>query len=364
MQEPTHDFVLANEQSNQTLKKFDQSRIYSFLNVAFLDVGQGDSTVIILPDGRSAILVDCPENQVSVVFDFLEVHRIQVIEYAFITHSHFDHAGGMVDLINLFRSEGGEAHYLAYLHDQPVSDDKDERKKYRHLLRGLAKIERMGTQEFYPYASDRIAKIDEISLQVLHPTRADCSDALAMSNRDEARNHISVVLCIEYAGCRMLLGADVQGQGWTWIADRHADLQADIFKFPHHGAWYEEGILIPELLDRVRPKYVIVSVGTRNNYNHPSENTFKELRKRSETLRFLCTQATFQCHPDFNRIRKQIFSLLPSDNKFGSSQCDEKSCPCAGTILARISESGIAITPTTEEHLLIINQFDTPQCHP
>ncbi|MFQ6041585.1 MAG: ComEC/Rec2 family competence protein, partial [Candidatus Poribacteria bacterium] len=233
-------------------------------------------------------------------------------------------------------------------------------KEYRHLLRGLAMIERMGIQPFYPYASDRIVEIDGISLQILHPTRADCSDALAMANR----NDISVVLRIEYAGCRVLLGADVQGQGWSWIANRDIDLQADILKFPHHGAWYDRGMLIPELLNRIHPGYVIISVGTRNNYNHPSENTFKELRKHSETLRFLCTQATFQCHSGFDCIREQIFSLLPPDNQLGFSQHDEKACPCAGTISVRISDSGIVVTPTTEEHTLIINHFNTPQCCP
>ena len=181
----------------------------SVLNVAFLDVGQGDSTVIILPDNRSAILVDCPENRAPVVFDFLEAHRIQVIERAYITHSHFDHTGGMVDLINQFRSEGGEVHYLDYLHDQPLSNDKHERKKYRHLLRGLTKIGKTGTNLHYPDAYDEIIKIDDVLLQVLHPTQADCSHALAVANR----NDISVVLRIEYAGRRVLLGADVQGQG-------------------------------------------------------------------------------------------------------------------------------------------------------
>lgn len=327
------------------------------LNVAFLDVGQGDSTVIILPDSQSAILVDCPESQAPMVFDFLEAHRIQVIKYAFITHSDLDHAGGMVDLINQFHSEGGEVRYLAYLHDRLSSG-----KKYIDLLRGLAKIGRTGIQEFHPYASDKIVKIDEISLQVLHPTRADCSDALALANR----NDISVVLRVEYADRRVLLGADVQGQGWSWIANRHIDLQADILKFPHHGAWYDKGMLIPELLDTIRPGYVIISVGTRRKggYIHPSEKTFTELRTRYKTLRFLCTQATFQCHSDFNCIREQIFSFLPPDSQVGASRHDEKACPCAGTIFARISNSGIVVTPNTKEHTLIINHFNTPQCRP
>lgn len=323
----------------------------SSLNVAFLDVGQGDSIVIVLPDGQSAILVDCPEGQAPVVFDFLEAHRIQIIEYAFITHSDIDHAGGMVDLINQF---GGEVRHLAYLHDRTSRG-----KKYRVLLQGLAQIDNSATKEFYPYYP-RVEKIDDVWLQVLHPTRADCSDTLADGNQ----NDISVVLRIEYAGYRVLLGADVQGQGWSWIADRYEDLQADIFKFPHHGKWYENGMLIPELLEQVSPEYVIISVGTTNNYNHPSESTFKELRKRHENLKLLCTQATSQCRSDLDCIRKQVLSLLPSDSQIGSSKHNERSCPCAGTILARISDSGIVVTPTVGEHQVIVNQFDTPQCFP
>jgi hypothetical protein len=241
------------------------------------------------------------------------------------------------------------------LHDRLSSGTK-----YIDLLRGLARIDRTGIQPFYPYASGKIVAIDGISLQILHPTRADCSDALAMANR----NDISVVLRIEYAGRRILLGADVQGQGWSWIANRYTDLQADIFKFPHHGAWYDRGMLIPELLDRIRPSYVIISVGTGNNYNHPSEKIFAKLRTHHATLRFLCTQATSQCHSNFNCIRKRIFSILSPNSQISFSRHDEKSCPCAGTIFAQIGNSGIVITPTIEEHKLIITNFDTPQCRP
>ncbi len=66
------------------------------VRVAFLDVGQGDSTVIVLPDQTTAIVVDCPSKKVTI--DYLEENGIVRLSHVFVSHSDSDHIGGMVDL--------------------------------------------------------------------------------------------------------------------------------------------------------------------------------------------------------------------------------------------------------------------------
>ena len=71
------------------------------LSAIFLDVGQGDSTIVSLPDG-GGVLVDCPAGSAPIVVDHLESAQITSLELVVISHSDLDHAGGVVDTIRGF----------------------------------------------------------------------------------------------------------------------------------------------------------------------------------------------------------------------------------------------------------------------
>ena len=319
----------------------------------FLDVGQGDSTLVVLPEG-GGVLVDCAAGSAPNVVDHLEQAQVTNLELLAITHSDLDHAGDCIDVIKGFQ---GQTLKLAFLPDRTLDSNRQANSKYRVLLRDMAAQLRRGTEFWMPYA-EKVIHFGDVAVSVLHPTPADHLEALAQGNRNDS----SVVLRIDYEGARILLGADVQRQGWQWMVDRNEDLKADVFKFPHHGAWYDEEPSLSQILDRVDPEVVVISVGSTNGYGHPSPETLRLLRSRQDRVRFVCTQVTSRCHGDPEAMATQVRELLPPESRGRHSSQTRRSCPCAGNVMIRISSNGIEINPTPEQHSRVIDLFERPQC--
>ena len=323
------------------------------LLMTFLDVGQGDSTIAVLPDG-GAVLVDCPAGSAPTVVDYLESAEITSLELVVITHSDIDHAGGVVQVIKSFR---GPTQRIAFLLDRVLKPDPLTEKKYNVMLRELSQLLRDGIMCSEPYAGQAI-QFGDVAVSVLHPSRADRLQALAQRNP----NDCSVVLRVEYAGHRVLLGADVERTGWHWMVERSEGLKADIFKFPHHGAWHDGEPNLRQILDLVDPSIVVISVGSTNGYGHPSGETLRLLRSLHTTVRFVCTQATTRCHGDPGAISHQVAGLLPNESLGRQSSRNSRSCPCAGNVSVRIANDGVTVSPTPAQHKRVIDLFDNPQC--
>ena len=323
------------------------------LLITFLDVGQGDSTVVVLPDG-GGVLVDSAAGSAPLVVDYLERAQVNSLELVVITHSDLDHAGDVIEVINGFQ---GPIRRIAVLPDRVLKTDPQANRKYRVMLRELAQLLRNGVTYWEPYAGQMI-QLGDIVVSALHPSQADHFDALSQGNQ----NDCSVTLRLEYSGARILLGADVQRQGWQWMVDRNTDLKADIFKFPHHGAWYDGDPSLSQVLELVDPSVVVISVGSKNGYGHPSIETLRLLRSLQTRVRFVCTQATNQCHGELEAAATHVRVLLPPDSSGGNSLQARQSCPCAGNVTVRISSNGVAISPTPEEHSRVIELFEKPQC--
>ena len=321
--------------------------------MTFLDVGQGDATVAILPEG-GAVVVDCPAGSAPLVVDHLERAQVSMLELVVITHSDLDHAGGVVDVIKGFQ---GQTQTLVVLPDRVRKADPQADRRYRLLLRDLAQLLRAGIEYLSPYPGD-VIPLGGAEVSILHPSPADRLEALSRGSP----NDCSVVLKLECSETRILLGADVQRQGWQWMIERSADLKADVFRFPHHGAWYEGEPALGHVLDLVDPTMVVISVGSTNGYGHPSMETFRLLRSRGIKVRFACTQATSRCHRDLEAIAPRVRGLLPIESQGGHSFQNRQTCPCAGSVAVRISGDVVATSPTLEQHDRVIDLFDEPQC--
>jgi hypothetical protein len=178
-----------------------------------------------------------------------------------------------------------------------------------------------------------------------------------------AANDASYVLRVTYAGHSVLLAADVEGSGWDAMLNRQTNLHADVFKLPHHGGWPSTGLGVEDLLNLVKARYVVLSVGSTNPYQHPATRTLAVLRSHAITrqMRFLCTQATPQCHRNGPLPAAEAISILCSD---GDEVVARKAgwCPCAGTVTAILNRSAVTLFPTVAAHDQVIDLFSTPQC--
>lgn len=283
--------------------------------VAFLDVGQGDAAVLVLP-GSSSVVVDCPSGKAQVIIDYLEAEGITNLSYVFLTHTDEDHFGGVVNLLENFQ-QIGEIGTVAYNLDT-LGVGEGRRKA---VLQGLVKLVRRDGLKITKPITGMQWKIKDMVVDVLHPDPLDLDQAHLNENPNDA----SIVLRLTFDKYRVLLTGDVQAQGWNWMTERSTDLQADILKFPHHGAWYEPNSGQPsleEILQQINPSVTILSVGSNNRHGHPHPKTI-ELLCSSPSIEFAHTQPTGRCY-SVVKTKRGPFS-------------------CSGTIEAIIDETGIDI---------------------
>jgi len=331
------------------------------VTVSFLDVGQGDSAVVIFPNRHRAAIVDVGDT--STVLKFLEKHGISAICYLIISHFDVDHAEGAADLINQF---SGEIGCVYYNWDRLVEPGRRKR-SFRLLLQDLLDVtNRRGVNISDGRPDIPVPEVDRVRGKMLHPTKAD----LERATIDEEPNEGCIVVLLEFEGWRVLLGADVGTKGWDIMARRGEDLRAHVLKYPHHGSWVTLGeARVPgemgaeKLLRMVSPRWVVISVGSTNPHGHPSPNTL-ELIGRREGVRVLCTEATDVCIKSVDTARSKVLNLVSPECRPAYSENEPGACPCAGTVTIRMTGSGVKVIPDPDSHLRIMRCFESPSCLP
>jgi competence protein ComEC len=237
------------------------------LEVTAIDVGQGDSLLVVGPTGR-AMLIDAggptgaaanAENAAvnasafdigeEVVSPYLWSRQIRRLDVVALTHAHSDHLGGMPAVLRNFRPR-----------ELWVAVDPDSA-PYRSLLAEAASL---GIRVRHLRAGDRIAW-DSLDLTVLAPT-------LAYANLGPPINNDSLVLRMVFGRASALLEGDAEAPSErTMAADslsgRGFPLGPDtLLKVGHHGS---RTSTTPEFLAQVTPQDAVISVGRNNTFGHP-----------------------------------------------------------------------------------------------
>jgi competence protein ComEC len=218
--------------------------------LTFLDVGQGDSTLVEMPGGqtlvvdgggvRSGALTESGGFRVGedVVSSYLFSRRFRRLDVLVLSHAHHDHLDGLFDLIRNFRV--GEV----WLGPNPMTP------RYREFL---DLIYTRGIPIRHVRAGDTLGRFT-----VLHPPRAQIVG-------NEVRNDDSVVLGLRWAGRRALLTGDLESDlevpDWTEVA---------LLKVPHHGS--------ADTALGVRAGVPVISVGRTNAFGHPAASRLPALR--------------------------------------------------------------------------------------
>jgi len=232
----------------------------SYLEVSFLDVGQGDSTLIEFPDGKSALVDGGPDKKVlEALGRNLPFYR-KKIDIIFLSHPDADHAAGIIHVLN--RYEVGRIVLTNSFHDTP---------EYKKLL-SLIKEKNIPTTEGMRGAEFDFSRGNKI--KVLYP------ENLSSKNN----NDNSEVLLLSSPKSKVLFTGDIEKGAASGLLNLEPELKVDVLKVPHHGS--RTG-MVEELYMRTFPKYSIISCGEGNRYGHPHAEVTKFLEKNN--LRYLRT---------------------------------------------------------------------------
>jgi competence protein ComEC len=235
------------------------------LEMTFLDVGQGDCIVLRLPNGRLWIIDagGTPEGvqseESSQAFDIGEAVVSRYLWYRWFpsvdrllaSHAHSDHIGGMPALLRNF----------------PVARFNWASAPARPALLPLLKL--AGSRGVIPQhlASPWLASAGPVSVEVLHPPS---------SWRQRSPNEDSLVLRLKYGRFAVLLTGDLDGAGERQLLSQGSDLSCALLKVPHHGS---RTAASAPFLQRVRPRWAVVSVGRNNPFGNPSGETLMRVIK-------------------------------------------------------------------------------------
>lgn len=235
------------------------------LAVTFLDVGQGASVVVKLPDGRVSLIdgggikgsnFDLGR---SVLVPFLNQIGIEKVDRLIVTHPHPDHFMGLASI-----AEDLDPNVCM------VGGYPEERLAGDELAEWQAFLKRVGDagvviERLEPSAWEESG----VSFRVLSPP-VEIPDIWSV-------NDSSVVIKIGHGEVSFLITGDIEGHVEEYLLDSDFDIASTVLQVPHHGSSTSSSA---EFLDEVSPKYGVIQVGAFNEYGFPNEDVMERLGER------------------------------------------------------------------------------------
>lgn len=239
--------------------------------VTFLDVGQGDSAFVELPDGQTVLIDggarhDRFDMGRSVVAPFLWNRGISHIDHVVGTHQQLDHVGGLIWIlrhlsVGLFWDQGVERQ------EQFVTDLASALQS-----RDIPKRAAMQGEELLGSGPCR--------LTVLNPQDdATPADDRSVHTGTDLNNR-SIVSRLDCGAHSVLFAADIETGGLHRLPEE-GHRPVTVLKVPHHGA---RSSLDQEWIRQIHPQYAIISVGSANPYGHPAPAVIQAYEEQAIAL--------------------------------------------------------------------------------
>lgn len=230
----------------------------SFLKVHFIDVGQGDATLIqqINQDNTYNMLIDAGNNgDGGYLVEYLKDQGVKTLDYIIGTHPHSDHIGGLDDVIKGFQVG-------AIIMPKVMANTRT-------------------FEEVMEAVSDKGLSITSPVPGTSYPLGEAEFTILAPNSDDYASlNDYSIANRIVFGSNSFIFTGDAEALSEEEILNNFnkRDLASDVFKLAHHGSSTSN---TEDFLEAINPSYGIISCGQDNSYGHPHREIMAQLKARN-----------------------------------------------------------------------------------
>ena len=238
------------------------SILFRKFEINLIDVGQGDSTLIVTPKNKK-ILIDGGGNEnydigENVLIPYLLNKKINQIDYLMISHFDTDHVGGTLKVLEKLKVK-----------QVIISQQKEDSSNFQKFLE-IA--EKRNIKTIVVKAGDKIQIEKNIYIDILWPTEK-------IKIEDNPLNNNSIVAKLIYENTSILFTGDIEAEAEKDLVKKYGyRLKADILKAAHHGSKTSS---TQEFVDNVNPSVVLIGVGRNNKFGHPSDGVINRFKKRN-----------------------------------------------------------------------------------
>ncbi len=228
------------------------------MEVHFLDVGQGDSILIIDNDEQISVLIDGGERKYSdEISKMLERKNIQKLDYIIATHPHADHIGGLIGILEKY-----PVNYVVMPEIEHTS------KTYEDFINSILNNE---ANTNVVYAKNGLyTEQGNFKAKILAP----------FNNTDDLNNN-SVVLKLDYYNYSFLFTGDIEKEVESEILQLGENIDVDFLKVAHHGSSTSNS---EDFIKKVSPEISVIQLGVDNDYGHPHDGALSVLEKYSKSI--------------------------------------------------------------------------------
>lgn len=279
--------VLREQLPGEMTKAFWEAASEAFrdgsgLEIHYLDVGQGDSTLILC--GGHAMLIDAGDNdRGTAVQSYLESQGVTTLDYVIGTHPDADHIGGL-DVV-LYKFDCQMVMMPDFEKDTRTYDDVVQtmkQKRYKNTLPEVGTVYELGSAVFTIVAPN--------------------------GEYGDNANDYSVGILLQHGKNRFLFTGDAEEASEADMLENGIDLEADVFKASHHGSRTAN---TEEFLQTVDPDYAVISCGQDNSYGHPHAEVMNRLRAMGISVFRTDEQGTIVAYSDGTEI---TFNMSPDES--------------------------------------------------
>lgn len=242
------------------------------MEVHFIDVGQGDSTLITY--GEHAMLIDAGDDtKGTAIQNYLQKRKIKKLDYLILTHPDADHIGGAPVIVTKFDID-----------KVFVSNYEKDNKTYQKLIQAL-------DDKRLKYTTPKVGSqysLGKVSFTILAP-----------NDKYDNPNDASIGLLVKNGNNKFLFTGDAGADAEKDILDNDIDLSADVYKVGHHGSRYSTS---KAFFKAVKPSYAVISCAEGNAYGHPHAETLNTLRTNGVKVYRTDEQGTIVATSDGRKI--------------------------------------------------------------